>query len=173
MMGKNLGSIVLFSLVALSPLICWGAMCIILRTSSPVLIVASDSMSPYACKGDIVVLKGTGSPEVGSVIAFSSPRPEHDMVYIHRLIGVERQGDKVYLRTQGDAYGAADSWLVPSSNVLGSVVLKIPLVGSLGMLLGRFRLGLIAATALGYLFLVYSHLRARKSRRLPWSGIRV
>jgi len=85
-------------------------------------VILSGSMEPALSPGDVVIVSDSVSVQVGDVITFDGG----DTVPItHRIIGVE---DGQYI-TKGDANENADSVPVPPANVLGRVVLSIPLVG--------------------------------------------
>ena len=85
-------------------------------------VILSGSMEPALSPGDVVLVSESASVQVGDVITFDTG----DTVPVtHRIIGVE---DGRYV-TKGDANGNADGTSVPPANVLGRVVLTVPLVG--------------------------------------------
>ena len=85
-------------------------------------VILSGSMEPALSPGDVVFVSDSASVQVGDVITFDGG----DTVPItHRIIGVE---DGQYI-TKGDANENADGAPVPPANVLGRVVLTIPVVG--------------------------------------------
>ena len=85
-------------------------------------VILSGSMEPALSPGDVVIVSDSASVQVGDVITFDGG----DTVPItHRIIGVE---DGQYI-TKGDANENVDGAAVPPANVLGRVVLTIPLVG--------------------------------------------
>ena len=105
--------------------------------SAPVFnayVVLSGSMLPEIEVKDIVITKKIPEEElaIGDIITFISPDARFGGISItHRI--VEKQFDQnleVYTyRTKGDNNNVADAALVPSSNVLGKVILKIPKLG--------------------------------------------
>lgn len=105
--------------------------------SAPVFnayVVLSGSMLPEIQIKDIVVTKKVPAEEleVSDIITFISPDSRFGGISVtHRIIDKyydESLGTYSY-RTQGDNNNVADSVLVPSSNVLGKVILKIPKLG--------------------------------------------
>ena len=85
-------------------------------------VILSGSMEPALSPGDVVIVSDSASVQVGDVITFDGG----DTVPItHRIIGVE---DGQYI-TKGDANENVDGAAVPPVNVLGRVVLTIPVVG--------------------------------------------
>lgn len=111
--------------------------------SAPVFnayVVLSGSMLPEIAIKDIVVTKKVPAEEldVGDIITFITPDSRYGGISItHRIIDKyydEALGSYSY-RTQGDNNNVADSVLVPNTNVLGKVILKVPKLGYLQDLL--------------------------------------
>lgn len=103
-------------------------------------VVLSGSMLPEIAIKDIVVTKKIPAEEleVGDIITFISPDTRYGGISItHRILDKyydETLGSYSY-RTKGDNNNIADSTLVPSTNILGKVILKIPKLGYLQDLL--------------------------------------
>ena len=103
-------------------------------------VVLSGSMLPEIKIKDIVVTKKTPAEEleVGDIITFITPDSRYGGISItHRILDKyydEALGIYTY-RTKGDNNNVADSVLVPNTNVLGKVILKIPKLGYLQDLL--------------------------------------
>ena len=111
--------------------------------SAPVFnayVVLSGSMLPHINIKDIVVTKKISAEEleVGDIVTFIAPDSRYGGISItHRILDKyydESLGSYTY-RTKGDANNVADSALVPNSNILGKVILKIPKLGYLQDLL--------------------------------------
>ncbi len=88
-------------------------------------VIATTSMMPTLYPGDLVLTKPAKVYHVGDIIAYVSP--EH-IVVVHRII--EALGNGCY-RTKGDANPRPDPWIVCRNMIIGKVVLRIPLLGSL------------------------------------------
>lgn len=111
--------------------------------SAPVFnayVVLSGSMLPNIQIKDIVVTKKVPAEdlEIGDIITFIAPDSRYGGISItHRIL------DKYYdetletytYRTKGDNNNVADSTLVPNTNILGKVILKVPKLGYLQDLL--------------------------------------
>lgn len=103
-------------------------------------VVLSGSMLPEIKVKDIVVTKKVPAEEleVGDIITFIAPDTRYGGISItHRILDKyydESLGNYTY-RTKGDNNNIADSALVPNSNILGKVILKIPKLGYLQDLL--------------------------------------
>lgn len=111
--------------------------------SAPVFnayVVLSGSMLPEIEIKDIVVTKKVPADEleVGDIITFITPDSRYGGISItHRILDKyydESLGSYTY-RTKGDNNNVADSALVPNTNILGKVILKIPKLGYLQDLL--------------------------------------
>jgi len=103
-------------------------------------VVLSGSMLPEIQIRDIVVTKKVSGEEleVGDIITFIAPDSRYGGISItHRILDKyydESLGSYTY-RTKGDNNNVEDNALVPNSNVLGKVILKIPKLGYLQDLL--------------------------------------
>jgi signal peptidase len=84
-------------------------------------VVLSGSMEPELSPGDVIIV-ASGPVAVGDVITY---RTGSEVPTTHRIV---EEVDGAY-RTKGDANENADAGLVDPSQVLGSVVVVIPLIG--------------------------------------------
>lgn len=105
--------------------------------SAPVFnayVVLSGSMLPEIAVKDIVVTKKVPAEEleIGDIITFISPDTRYGGISItHRILDKkydESLGSYTY-RTKGDNNNVADTALVPNTNILGKVILKVPKLG--------------------------------------------
>lgn len=79
--------------------------------------ITSNSMQPTFKRGDLVLMqKLYAVPEEGDIIMFN--RPEYLLPVTHRVVAIAESG----VRTQGDARGRADPWLIPEEEIIGEVV---------------------------------------------------
>jgi signal peptidase I, archaeal type len=90
--------------------------------------IVSGSMEPHIPVGSVVITKTGGTPSIakGDVISFES----NNIVISHRVYDIYTQnnGEKVY-STKGDANKNVDPDVIFSSQIIGKVVLHIPLLG--------------------------------------------
>ncbi len=115
---------------------------------SPITVVHGPSMEPTYEDGDILLVKHVdpNSLKVGDVIVFLNPnvpqcKSDPDFSprcrIVHRIVGVETEGDRLYFVTQGDnpiTNPRPDLGRVPPELILGVPVLHIP-VPQIGHLL--------------------------------------
>ena len=87
--------------------------------------VLTGSMEPAIPVGSIVITKEQSSYEIEDIISFQ----EKGSVITHRIISIDRER---YI-TKGDANNVADTEEVQQKQILGKVILTIPLLGYLVM----------------------------------------
>ncbi len=118
---------------------------IALNTSTPMVVVVSDSMAPNINKGDLLFLQGVEPEDIeeGDVIVYDAHglwvgAPEDPIV--HRVIDIIEKDDKLYFVTKGDNNEHKDKEPVPGNRVLGKVVARIPYVGWVKIILTDYGL---------------------------------
>lgn len=87
--------------------------------------VLTGSMEPAIPVGSIVITKEQSSYEMEDIISFQ----EKGSIITHRIIRIDRER---YI-TKGDANNVADTEEVQQKQILGKVILTIPLLGYLVM----------------------------------------
>lgn len=85
-------------------------------------IVMSGSMEPTLTANDLAVIHETEEYTIGDIVVYQSD----SMLVTHRIIDI--QGDMAIM--QGDANNAPDD-PVPTTNIIGKMVLKIPVIGGI------------------------------------------
>ncbi len=126
-------------------------------SATPLAVVEGASMLPLLREGDMVVIAKKAPEEirVDDIVVYRSVRGGR--LIIHRVVGVERVGDKYYYKIKGDNnwnedfheyYERVDGILrrapgVPYDRIIGVVVrvggmhFKIPYVGFFSLLIHR------------------------------------
>lgn len=92
--------------------------------------VATPSMSPALPVGSLALAMTSHAPPTpGQVIVFRPPLDAH--TYVHRVVSVVHTatGAVAGYRTEGDAVGRRDPWLVPPDHIRGIVFADIPALG--------------------------------------------
>jgi len=105
-----------------------------LSTESPLMVVSSGSMVPTLNVGDIIIVRGVDprTVTVGTIIIFHSPA-DYEMPIVHRVMKIDGEGNSIFFETKGDHNPVQDGWRVPSQNLMGVYVAKIPYVGLLSL----------------------------------------
>ena len=141
-----------------------GALRIALHTDSPLMVVSSGSMIPTLNVGDIIVVRGTdpATVTVGTIIIFHSPY-DYSTPIVHRVIAIDDQGGQEFFQTKGDNNAVADGWRVPTANLIGIYVMKVPYIGLLSLEL-RGPLGWILIVLLVMLIIAMEYDESKKSQ---------
>lgn len=131
------------------------------------LTVLTNSMHPFIKAGDLVFIKKVDPAEVkeNDVITFKKTTTKF---ITHRVISIKKQDGHIGFVTKGDNNNVADSNLVSSDQLVGSLLLKIPKAGYFAKFvsgpIGFILLILIPAT--GYICLeVYERLSKPKNKK--------
>lgn len=92
-----------------------------------VIGIGSESMEPKIYKGDAVLIKKVKSKEelkVGEIIVYKNMGED----IVHRLVEVEKKGNKTFYRTKGDNNNTRDNLDIEYKDIKGIVKLKIPYI---------------------------------------------
>lgn len=131
-----------------------------LKTGQPFLAVATGSMKPTLNVGDLIVVQGVsnaseikvgslGSQTEGDIIVYRVEGLEvghqREGFIVHRAVGKESEGGRLYVITRGDSNSREDSVYnattnsllpgVPESHIIGKVIYWIPWVGNIHLFL--------------------------------------
>jgi len=131
---------------------------IMVSSISPVkfLTVSGSSMEPVISEKDVVVVLPASQLETGDIIVYKHEIEGKEFLFTHRIVAIEYgDGEEVKLITKGDNLPAPDNYFVRGSQVIGTVVLIIPFLGSFlrfaNSFYGLFLLIIIPATLLIYM----------------------
>ncbi|MHA1331703.1 MAG: signal peptidase I, partial [Candidatus Hodarchaeales archaeon] len=97
-------------------------------------------------KGDIITVAEPANPKV---------------TLTHRIVDIEKRGDKIFYTTKGDANEEADTEKRPKENVLGKVILTIPYLGY-PISFAKTTKGLIILIIIPAVIIIYDELRKIK-----------
>jgi signal peptidase I len=95
-----------------------------------VLVIRGGSMLPTLQVGDVVLSRSTAPAAVrpGDVVTFSHPAL-HGQAVTHRVVAIERIGDRFVVRTRGDANQRDEQWTVGPDDRVGREVRRLPALG--------------------------------------------
>lgn len=100
-------------------------------------VVVGGSMEPTIDRGSLVYVQETNEYDPGDVITFT----DNDRVITHRIVSETADG---YV-TRGDGNEVVDDWRVSEHQIIGEIILEIPMYGHL--------LGFVT-TSIGYIVVV-------------------
>lgn len=147
------------------------------ETKPPLLgayIIISPSMEPTIKVEDAIVIvrEEAENLKVGDIITFTSNDPRYSgLIITHRIVGIQKsETGTILFRTKGDNNNSEDSALVPSDNVYGRVMLKIPKIGYIQYVLTQSYgwLILVVIPCLG--IVIYDIIKLIKSIKNSFSG---
>ncbi|MFZ3077526.1 MAG: signal peptidase I [Candidatus Aenigmatarchaeota archaeon] len=97
-----------------------------LGTQTPVVDVVSCSMFPFYDRGDMLLVAGDNTPQVGDVIIYDVPGYNYPI--IHRVIKINDDGT---YQTQGDHNSGQLPFEknIQSSQIKGKALFKMPYIG--------------------------------------------
>lgn len=93
-----------------------------------IVAIGSDSMNPVISRGDAVILQKTknySSLKEGNIIIYK----KEGKIVIHRIVEIQKEKDKYYFITKGDANKTVDTWLVREEEIIGKSLFKVNYVG--------------------------------------------
>ena len=107
----------------------FGTFTIAMGTSSPLVVVESESMIPNLNVGDLLVLQAHAPEDiiVGSIIVYNADW--HDKPIVHRVVERQLVGEEYHYYTKGDNNSARDPGYRLYEDIVGVVVFVIPYLG--------------------------------------------
>ncbi|HEV2519421.1 MAG TPA: signal peptidase I [Thermoplasmata archaeon] len=127
------------------------------------LAIASGSMVPALRVGDLVVVEHIGSADqihLRDLVAYEAPYLSPSGPVVHRVVAIQPNGSAVQFTFQGDANRAPDPRPVQFGQIVGRVVLVVPIAGNL-VLFPPFPIAIVAFLAL---FTAYRTLQVGRRR---------
>jgi len=121
---------VLGVMAVVAPFIITGAPGVVGAEQSYVVLSGSmaDEPEPVINPGDIIIVQEANpeTVEAGEVITY---RTGEDTPITHRVVEVQEEGGTVQFRTKGDANEDPDGQLIGPDQVVGELMITIPLIG--------------------------------------------
>lgn len=113
----------------------FGVFALSMGTSSPLVVVESYSMLPTFTRGDLLVLKAQAPEDidVGDIIVYNAEW--NDDPIVHRVVEREFIEGEYRYYTQGDNNNVRDQGYRLYEDIVGEVILAIPLIGHVTLFL--------------------------------------
>ncbi|KAI9858345.1 MAG: Signal peptidase complex catalytic subunit [Vezdaea acicularis] len=140
-----------FGLVLSTAFMLWKTLSIATNSPSPIVVVLSGSMEPAFQRGDLLFLwnrNWAGDTSVGEVVVYNVKDKEIPIVHrvVRRFGGGGDGKTPLRLLTKGDnnladdheLYAPGQDYLDRESDIIGSVVGYVPLVGYVTILLSEY-----------------------------------
>ncbi|MHA2312272.1 MAG: signal peptidase I [Candidatus Thorarchaeota archaeon] len=129
-------TVIVLTIVVLITIGGYGAFMLGMGTTTPLVVVTSESMVPALQPGDLLVLQGRTAENiaVGDIVVYEDDWYTGAPV-VHRVVSIETVEDTYYFFTKGDANHAIDPGNRTIDEITGVVVLRIPYLGNVSMFL--------------------------------------
>jgi signal peptidase len=114
----------------------YGVFTVAMGTSSPLVVVTSDSMLPTLERGHLLVLQRQAPEDiqVGNIIVYNADWHTQAPV-VHRIIQIENVTGEIRYYTQGDNNSQPDPFYRTYEDIVGVVVFSIPFIGNITLFL--------------------------------------
>ena len=114
----------------------YGIFMVGMGTSSPLVVVTSDSMSPTLERGYLLVLEHQAAEDilVGEIIVYNADWHSQAPV-VHRVIQREFVNDEYRYYTQGDNNNQPDPFYRTYDDIVGVVIASVPFIGNITLFL--------------------------------------
>ncbi len=115
----------------------YGLFMIAMGTTSPLVVVTSESMLPNLEVGDLLILQGRGDGQinVGDIIVFQDSQWHTDGPVVHRVTQIEEIDGVYHYTTKGDNNVHEDPYTRTQDEIVGVQVVRIPWVGHISLFL--------------------------------------
>ncbi|TID25172.1 signal peptidase complex catalytic subunit sec11 [Venturia nashicola] len=135
-----------FALVLSTAFMLWKGLSVVSNSPSPIVVVLSGSMEPAFERGDLLFLWNRGmDTQIGEVVVYNVRGK--DIPIVHRVVRRFGGGETpLQLLTKGDNNAADDTelyarnqnYLTRETDVIGSVIGYVPMVGYVTILLSEY-----------------------------------
>ncbi|QDS75364.1 Signal peptidase complex catalytic subunit [Venturia effusa] len=135
-----------FALVLSTAFMLWKGLSVVSNSPSPIVVVLSGSMEPAFERGDLLFLWNRGmDTQIGEIVVYNVRGK--DIPIVHRVVRRFGGGETpLQLLTKGDNNAADDTelyaqgqkYLTRETDVIGSVIAYVPMVGYVTILLSEY-----------------------------------
>lgn len=134
--SESVKTIIVLVIVVIATLGGYGLFMVAMRTTSPLVVVTTESMVPALQVGDLLVLEGRGAEDihVGDIIVYEDEWYTSAPI-VHRVVEIQIVNDVYYFFTRGDANHANDMGNRTIEEIVGVMVLRIPNLGHVSIFL--------------------------------------
>jgi len=134
--SETVKTVAVLGIVVIATIGGYGLFMLGMGTTSPLVVVTSESMVPALYPGDLLVLQGRASEDisVGDIIVYEDDWYPNAPI-VHRVVEIQVVEETYYFFTRGDANHANDIGNRTIDEIVGVVVYKIPYLGHVSMFL--------------------------------------
>jgi len=126
----------------------YGLFMLAMGTTSPLVVVTSESMEPTLYRGDLAVIQARAPDQIhlGDIVVYQDTTYMPGTAIIHRVVSINVINGTYYYTTKGDHNPSADPGTRTYSEIVGVVIFVVPQLGNVSLFL-RTPLGLLLIVA--------------------------
>ncbi|MDF1540995.1 MAG: signal peptidase I [Candidatus Thorarchaeota archaeon] len=145
----------LLAIVVVGTLGGYGIFMLGMGTSSPLVVVTSESMETTLYRGDLLVLQARAPEDIhlGDIIVYLDTTWHTDGPIVHRVIEIQENNGTYYFITKGDNNSMPDPGERTYDEIVGVVVMTIPWLGNVSLFL-RTTVGFATMAIIFFLILI-------------------
>jgi signal peptidase len=127
----------------------YGVFMFAMGTTSPLVVVTSQSMLPTLRVGDLAVIQARAPDQIqlGDIIVYQDSSYMPGVSIIHRVMNIQVIGGVYYYTTKGDNNPSSDPGTRTYDEIVGVVVFVVPWLGNVSLFL-RTPTGLLLVVAI-------------------------
>ena len=115
----------------------YGLFMVAMGTTSPVVVVTSESMEPTIYKGDLLIIQARAQEDIHllDIVVYQDTSYHPGGPIVHRIIQIEEIDGVTYYTTRGDNNSGDDPGVRTYEEIVGVVITTIPWVGNISLFL--------------------------------------
>ncbi len=115
----------------------YGLFMVAMGTTSPLVVVISDSMEPTLYRGDLLILQARAPEDIHlmDIIVFQDNLFHNTGPVVHRVVEIQIVDGEYYYYTKGDNNAMRDPGERTYDEIIGVMVSRIPAVGNISLFL--------------------------------------
>ncbi|MFW9910528.1 MAG: signal peptidase I [Candidatus Thorarchaeota archaeon] len=131
----------------------YGTFMLAMGTTSPLVVVTSESMEPTFYRGDLLILQARTPEDIHllDIVVYQDTTWHTDGPVVHRVVEIREENGTYYYITKGDNNDMPDPGERTYDEIVGVVVATIPWLGNVSLFL-RTTVGFV--TMIGIFFLI-------------------
>ena len=115
----------------------YGLFMVAMGTTSPLVVVTSESMEPTMYRGDLLILQARAQEDIHllDIVVYQDTVWHTDGPIVHRVVEIQIVNGTYYYYTQGDNNAMRDPGERTYDEIIGVVIGMIPAVGNISLFL--------------------------------------
>ena len=156
-------TVFLLSIVVIGTLGGYGIFIMSMGTSSPLVVVTSESMEPTLYRGDLLILQAKAPEDIHllDIVVYLDDTWHTTGPIVHRVIEIQEVDGVYYYYTKGDNNAMQDPGERTYDEIVGVVVSTIPWLGNISLFL-RTTVGFVTMIAIFFVILIVPEVACKK-----------